>query len=272
MKELDFVFIGSDKAGSTWLFNFLKSHNEVFVPAAKDLYYFDKYYQLGERWYQRQFRLALKGQKIGEVCHDYILSPLASERIFRHSPNAKIIVFYRDHASRSFSHYKYLNRSGRSLPCLASAIERYDEIIDNSLVGKHLINYSNIFPGSNIFVFNFELLKTDPHYFAEQVCSVLGVNMSELNIIQSDWDKRSAQFPRSILLAKTFKICAFLLRRFGFAGLVGRAKHHSFFSHFYKFDQENGKEEDTSALKEYSSRFKADAEALFQQNVNFIGF
>lgn len=67
MKELDFVFIGSDKAGSTWLFNFLKSHNEVFVPAAKDLYYFDKYYQLGERWYQRQFRLALKGQKIGEV-------------------------------------------------------------------------------------------------------------------------------------------------------------------------------------------------------------
>ena len=37
----DFLYIGPDKSGSTWLYEVLRRHPEVFVPSVKDLYFFD---------------------------------------------------------------------------------------------------------------------------------------------------------------------------------------------------------------------------------------
>ena len=40
----NFLFIGTAKAGSSWIFEILREHPQVFVPDAKDLHFFDKYY------------------------------------------------------------------------------------------------------------------------------------------------------------------------------------------------------------------------------------
>ena len=37
----NFIFIGTDKSGSTWLYNLFLAADQVYVPDAKDIYFFD---------------------------------------------------------------------------------------------------------------------------------------------------------------------------------------------------------------------------------------
>ena len=47
MVKPNFIYIGPDKAGSSWLHEVLISHDGIFMPPAKDLYFFDRYYDRG---------------------------------------------------------------------------------------------------------------------------------------------------------------------------------------------------------------------------------
>ena len=46
-----FLYIGAPKAGSSWLYEILREHPEVFVPTAKDTQFFDYYFDKGFDWY-----------------------------------------------------------------------------------------------------------------------------------------------------------------------------------------------------------------------------
>ena len=71
MTKPNFLFLGPDKTGSSWMFNLLRSHPECFVPRAKDIYFFNKYYHLGWDWYLSHFKNADSFKAVGELSHDY---------------------------------------------------------------------------------------------------------------------------------------------------------------------------------------------------------
>ena len=74
----NFLYIGPDKAGSSWLHEALLHHPNIFLSEAKDLYFFDRYYDRGLAWYASQFRNAQPIHTVvGEVCPDYLASPVA---------------------------------------------------------------------------------------------------------------------------------------------------------------------------------------------------
>jgi hypothetical protein len=78
----NFIYIGPDKAGSSWLHEVLFQHPEVFLTEAKDLYFFDRYFDRGLSWYRNQFRRATPEHRVvGEVCQDYLFEPEAAKRI-----------------------------------------------------------------------------------------------------------------------------------------------------------------------------------------------
>ena len=52
--NLNFL-IGFPRTGSTWLYYNLVSNN-VFVPAIKEIKFFDKNYKKGIDWYLKQFK------------------------------------------------------------------------------------------------------------------------------------------------------------------------------------------------------------------------
>ena len=54
----NFLHIGPSKSGSTWLHEVLIGHPEVYLSQAKDLYFFNRYYDRGPGWYRAQFRSA----------------------------------------------------------------------------------------------------------------------------------------------------------------------------------------------------------------------
>ena len=64
----NFIYIGPDKAGSSWLHEVLIRHEQVFMPDAKDLYFFDRYYDRGVSWYATQFKDAGPGHQSSVRC------------------------------------------------------------------------------------------------------------------------------------------------------------------------------------------------------------
>lgn len=54
----NFLHIGPDRAGTTWLHRALARHPQVFVPTAKEVLFFDQHWERGLHWYERHYRRA----------------------------------------------------------------------------------------------------------------------------------------------------------------------------------------------------------------------
>ena len=77
----NFAYIGTSKAGSTWLFNALAGHPDVYLASNKGLYYFDQHFDEGQAWYLDHFRAAGDRPAVGEISHSYLSSPQVPARI-----------------------------------------------------------------------------------------------------------------------------------------------------------------------------------------------
>ena len=70
----NFLYIGAEKAGSSWIYEILREHPQVYVPPAKDIQFFDKNFDKGIEWYLSLFGSGAGQIAIGEVSHDYFLA------------------------------------------------------------------------------------------------------------------------------------------------------------------------------------------------------
>ena len=98
-----FLYIGTSKAGSTWLFNALSVHPEVYLASNKGLYYFDQHFDNGEEWYLDQFAAADSRPARGEISHSYLSSPEAPSRIAALNSQVRLLVCLREPVDRALS-------------------------------------------------------------------------------------------------------------------------------------------------------------------------
>jgi hypothetical protein len=236
----NFLFIGPDKCGSSWLFEVLRQHHQCYVPACKDIYFFDRYYERGLGWYLSFFGSASNGaQAIGELSHDYLFSALAAERIKRDLPEVKLLTCLRNPVERTYSHYTYLVRSGMTREPFALALEHFPQLIRNSLYDKHLLEYFKRFDRRQIKILFFDDLQLDPESFAASVLQFL--NLPFLEGIDYHKQVRPASRPRNFVLARMVKLAANLARDSGFPKLVGSIKHSRLTFLLYKPYSFNGR-------------------------------
>lgn len=141
MSDIGFIVIGAPKAGTTSLFEYMRRHPQIHMPAQKEISFFasDRAYQRGIDSY---LSLILKGAPSGAVCgeatprymagapsntvvdnSEYGTLPSASDygapleeviprRIKQSFPDVKLICVLRDPVARAHSHYRMsvLNR------------------------------------------------------------------------------------------------------------------------------------------------------------------
>ena len=124
------LIIGTQKGGTTSLFNYLVQHPDVRSPAQKEIHYFDVEYAKGDRWYLGRFPCT-HPLRIGAQTLDaspyYLLHPLAPARAARLLPDAKLVALLRDPVDRAFSHYQYSRLAGEEPLAFGEAIERESE-------------------------------------------------------------------------------------------------------------------------------------------------
>jgi sulfotransferase family protein len=107
----NFLIVGAQKAGTTWLTARLREHSEVFMRKG-EVHFFnvDDSYRKGLNWYADQFH-DWNGQRvIGEKTPDYLWINRPNgegghipERIHQSIPDTKIIIILRNPVSRAIS-------------------------------------------------------------------------------------------------------------------------------------------------------------------------
>ncbi len=114
----DFIIIGTQKGGTTALFEMLAQHPGVSPSLVKEVHYFDINYHRGEHWYRRHFPLTESGVS-GEASPYYLFHPAVPDRLRALVPKARLIVILRDPVERALSHYFHSRRRGyETLPML----------------------------------------------------------------------------------------------------------------------------------------------------------
>lgn len=99
----DFLGIGAQKSGTTWLYKNLRCHPELFLPDEKELHYFDWNYERSLRWYGHQFKPGINKIK-GEITPGY--SIIERERIaliHRLWPKLRLVLLLRNPIDRAWS-------------------------------------------------------------------------------------------------------------------------------------------------------------------------
>ena len=112
MRLPDFLGIGTQKGGTTYLHGLLKQHPQVYLAYPKEVHFFSLHYDKGLNWYSHQFDIATADQRCGEITPYYLFHPLAAERIATALPKVKLVVLLRDPVDRALSQYFHSKRLG----------------------------------------------------------------------------------------------------------------------------------------------------------------
>lgn len=222
----DFVYIGTSKAGSTWLFNVLSLHEQVFLASNKGLYYFDGHFDKGAEWYLGHFDGARPGQVRGEISHSYLSSPEVPSRMAAVNPQMKLLACLREPVDRAFSDYLDLLKNMQFDGTFEAAIERYPRLLDRGRYATHLHRYLETFSADQLHLSLFDDLKVDPQSCADSVFGFLGVHAMTLPEAARG-SRMPAGTPRVPHVAAAAKSVARVMGRLGLRRLRSRVKRSS---------------------------------------------
>jgi hypothetical protein len=168
----DFIVIGAMKSGTTTLHNILRQHSQIFLPAEKEIHYFDndKNYVKGIDYYISFFRNAKRKQIIGEITPRYLWDHQVAQRIAKDiGTGIKLIVILRNPADRAYSHYRMnvLNKSEnrpfndviqKEINNSINDLRHNDNIgyISRGYYAKQLKRYLRWFPKDKLHIILFE--------------------------------------------------------------------------------------------------------------------
>ena len=210
-KGPDFLVIGAQRAGTTWLHRVLRQHPSLWLPPVKELHYFDRLettrtildpkerrrvglkqllsldpwlvsYWLRARsdeWYARLFRDAkAKGLVAGEITPAYAtLDETVLRRIKRLNDNIKLIFVMRDPVERAWSAVNNAAKKGIDASTVEKSIKRAREsgAAARSAYADTIRRLEAVFPASQVHYCFFEDLRDRPEALTSDLFSFLGV-------------------------------------------------------------------------------------------------
>jgi len=171
----NFLCIGVQRSATTWLFNCLREHPEVFVPEVKDVEFFPKDYEKGLSYYTSFFSEATGYKAVGEISPDCLANENCAERIARHLPDAKLIVILRNPIDRAYSAYLKFIRPQTGLS-FESAIDRHYGLLEYGLYHEQLMRFFKFFRREQFLILLYEDLSRNNEGALKIVFSYLEVD------------------------------------------------------------------------------------------------
>lgn len=131
--RIDFLICGAQKSGTTTLSAYLRRHGDLYIPAQKELHFFDdesiNWESPNYDTYHNQFTNALRHQKWGEATPIYMYWEPSASRIKQYNPSIKIIVILRNPITRAYSHWAMETaRAAENLDFLSAITNEREEI------------------------------------------------------------------------------------------------------------------------------------------------
>ena len=228
MRLPNFLYVGTAKAGSTWIYEALKAHPEVYVPPAKDVAFFSDYYDRGVDWYAEFFEAATPEHRaIGEIAVTYLLNPETMQRIADVLPDVRILVGVRNPIERAWSAYTYLVKNNRAVGSFSEEIRKSPDeaawVIRAGQYDRCLTDLDRILDGNDVSIFVFDDLQNDPASLSKELYAALGVD-DTFDFQNASRNFLPASTPRYRWLATFAGRSAIKARRMGLTNFVGHVK------------------------------------------------
>lgn len=186
--------IGAQKAGTTQLSALLSQHDDICLSEPKEPDFFTRNYDKGFDWYKSLF--SEPDKCLIDASTSYTSRPLPElfekdkaesdnplvgvpERIYKASPNAKLIYIVRNPVKRVYSGYWHQVTAGYEQRPLIQAIEESSYYKRFSKYAEQLHHYLAYFPKDNVLVVEFEELIKDPSKVVNQCLSFMGLPEKE---------------------------------------------------------------------------------------------
>ncbi len=202
----DFIIIGSQKCGTTSLYNYLIQHPCIYRASTKEVGYFDRYYSGDLSWYRSHFPSSLHKYYrhnilkrpfiTGEASTGYIVIPQALRRIAHILPHTKLILLLRNPVDRAYSHYHDTLRGGHEPFSFEDALHqekarighRWKKMLEEGVYSLEVDYYAylrigiyihqvkvlmSLFPREQIIILENEKLSRRPDAVLTQVVSFL---------------------------------------------------------------------------------------------------
>ena len=206
MRLPNFLIIGTAKAGTTAIYEYIKQHPQVFMSPTKEPHFFtfegENLDFGGPRdqeilaptvvtdfgHYKSLFAQAQNEIALGEVSTSYLYSPEAPERIKKYLPYVKLIIVLRNPIDRAYSSFLHMVREGRE-PCtnFRQALDQEQWRIQNNweplwhykemgLYYHQLCRYLESFDNSKIKICFFSDFKSNSVKFIRDLCKFLEIS------------------------------------------------------------------------------------------------
>lgn len=221
---IDFIAVGPQRTGTTWLYERLQRHTALYLPGAvKETMFFDRRYERGLEWYRRYFAPSENDQLRGEVAPTYFDVPEVPERVHDVAPNCDIIISLRHPAERAFSLYLHHLRKGRVRGSFRDAIEKKGRILTAGRYATHIPRWRSTFGPNQVHFLFLHDIRSRPQYALDQVCQWLGVKPMTTSR-EANEKVNKASMPRFPQLAKGAARLTRMLHSYGLHHLVGFGK------------------------------------------------
>ena len=175
---VDFIGIGAQKAGTSWVYTCWYEHPEVCAPV-KELHFFSRpRYRQGMEWYERHFVSCRPEQKRGEFSTSYLASLEAPARIKECYPDVRLIAILRNPVDRAYSQYRNAIKAGEIEP--SESFSHYVATEQSCLAqGRYyaqISRYLSAFPREQVLILIYEDSYHDPATFMSRIYQHLGVD------------------------------------------------------------------------------------------------
>ena len=184
-RPLDFLLVGAPRCGTTSLFEYLRRHPGVFVPAAKELPFFTDETRFSGGWdtFVDSFFAGAPPEALwGKLTPHYWESPeTAAPRIAAAMPEVKLLALLRNPVERAHSHYRFLVRRDVEPTSFATAVgdrtgRKYQAYVPPGEYGRVLDVYLRHFEREQIHVMFTEELEADPTETFDRLLLFLGLS------------------------------------------------------------------------------------------------
>lgn len=192
---IDFVGIGAQKAGTTWLYKRLSMHPNIYFPRGKEIHYFDRLPEnstnikpyadiFGNSHFYSQNKF-----KVGEITPEYaILSEKKISLLYDYSPEVRIFYSVRDPAERLWSAikmHKFLQQKDIKKDRIEDILSfaKSSTFLEQSDYLNNIEKWRKYFHRKQICVVLFENFALHPHRVIKRVASHIGIDPNFYDLI-----------------------------------------------------------------------------------------
>ncbi len=183
----DFIGIGAQKSGTTWIYEALSSHPAIRFPAGKEIHFWDARRDMGVGWWLSQFRLGTPdadtpGIRTGEITPAYAIIPDdAIRELHSLCPDLRLFYVLRNPIERAWSAARMAVL--RAEMTVEEASEQW--FLDHfrsagsrrrGAYADAILRWRSVFPAEQLMIGFFDGMVAEPRAFLSRLCGHIGVD------------------------------------------------------------------------------------------------